>query len=79
MRTTIDIDDDLLAAAKELARVQRSSAGKVVSQLLRKALSNTGTPLESESPAVGGFRPFPSRGTVVTNEQINELRDKEGV
>lgn len=38
MRTTLDIDDDLLAAAKELARRQGSTADEVVSSLLRRAL-----------------------------------------
>ena len=28
---------------------------------------------------VHGFRPFPSRGKVVTNEQVDQLRDEEGV
>jgi hypothetical protein len=33
MRTTLDIDDDVLAAAKELASGQRTTAGKVISDL----------------------------------------------
>ncbi len=39
MRTTLDIDEDVLVAAKELARRQNLSAGQVVSQMLRKALT----------------------------------------
>ena len=39
MRTTLDIEDDVLAAAKELARRQGTSAGQMVSRLLRAALS----------------------------------------
>jgi hypothetical protein len=39
LRTTLDIDDDLLAAAKELARREHSSAGKIVSRLLRDSLT----------------------------------------
>ena len=39
MRTTLDIEDDVLAAAKELARRQGVSAGQVVSKLLRSALT----------------------------------------
>ena len=35
MRTTLDIDDDVLRAAKELAQRERVSAGQVVSRLLR--------------------------------------------
>lgn len=81
MRTTIDIDDDLLAAVRELARYEGTSAGRVASRLLRQALSGggqrEGTGREQES--VGGFRPFPSRGKAVTNEQIDAIRDEEGV
>ena len=44
MRTTIDIDDDLLAAAREIAQRERVSAGQVVSRLLRAALAGTVTP-----------------------------------
>lgn len=39
MRTTLEIDDDVLLAAKELAAAQGSTAGKVLSELARKALS----------------------------------------
>jgi len=85
MRTTLDIDDDLLAAAKELARREGRSAGQVVSSLLRRSLS--GATLASDRPvkarparAVAGFRPFPPKaGVIATNDQVNALRDAEGV
>jgi len=38
MRTTLDIDEDVLQAAKELAMARKSTAGKVLSELARKAL-----------------------------------------
>jgi hypothetical protein len=38
MRTTLDIDEDILQAAKELAAARNSTAGKVLSDLARKAL-----------------------------------------
>ncbi len=79
MRTTIDIDSDILAAVKERARLQRNSAGKVVSDLLRQALAATQVLTEADGPRVGGFRPFPDQGVVVTNERIDRLRDDEGV
>ncbi|QSA96946.1 hypothetical protein [Methylococcus sp. EFPC2] len=82
MRTTLDIDDDVLAAAKELSRQQRISAGQMVSRLLRKALAGTPDdhhPERDAQAAVGGFRPFPTRGLVVSNELIDTLRDTEGV
>ena len=39
MRTTLDIDDDLLLAAKEIARRERRSAGSVVSDFVRLGMS----------------------------------------
>jgi len=85
MRTTLDIDNDVLAAAKELARQQNVSAGKVVSQLLRKVL--TGQDKDSvashdtglRSQSVAGFRPFQAGKAVVTNDAVNRLREAEGV
>ena len=82
MRTTIDIEDDVLAAAKELARLQNVSAGLIVSRLMRQALAgppNASKYLQHPEKTITGFRPFPSRGAVVTDEQINSLRDQEGV
>ncbi len=81
MRTTIDIDDDLLAAAREIARREHVSAGQVVSRLLRIALAGAVTPSQPSQPsptATGSFRPFASRGVPVTNADIDRLRDAEG-
>jgi hypothetical protein len=41
MRTTLDIDDDVLQAAKELARAHGKTAGQMVSELARQALEPT--------------------------------------
>lgn len=83
MRTTLDIDDDLLIAAKELSRQQGVSAGQVVSELLRRALAGGGSASATAGGQVPasthGFRPFASRGTPVTNAAIDTLRDAEGV
>ncbi len=83
MRTTLDIADDLLAAAKEISRQQGQTAGQVVSMLLRRALAGGaaagGTPDASAPATVGGFRPFASRGSPVTNTGIDALRDAEGL
>jgi hypothetical protein len=82
MRTTLDIEEDVLTVVKELARVQNESAGRVLSRLAREALAGSKS-LKSLDPAAGvsvaGFRPFAARGYVVGNDQINVLRDQEGV
>ena len=82
MRTTLDIDDDVLAAVEDLARQQGRSAGEVVSLLLRRALTGGAAPPargRARGPApVAGFRPFAPRCVPVTNEAVNALRDAEG-
>ena len=81
MRTTLNIDDDVLLAAKELAKQEGKTAGQVMSELVRHALVNR-SPAESsadDEDEFFGFRPLPSRGVLVTNDLIDSLRDDEGV
>ena len=73
MRTTLDLDADVLMAAKELAQARRTTAGKVISELVRKALTPTdqvrarnGVPLLPRR-APGAPRP--------TMQLVNALRD----
>ncbi len=74
MRTTLDIADDVLLAAKERARRENKTAGEVVSELLRQALTAPQPSAAREPKAVHGFKPFPRRGEIVTNELIDQLR-----
>ena len=77
MRTTLDIDDDVLQAAKEIAVSRNSTTGKVLSYLARRGLApsartkvrvRNGVPLLSaRDPADGPL----------TMERVNELRDDE--
>jgi hypothetical protein len=81
VRTTLDLDDDVLAAAKDLARRQQVTAGQLISGLLRERFSGVSTAAVAAEPAPNsaGFRPLPSRGALVTNDLVNRLRDGEGV
>jgi hypothetical protein len=79
MRTTLDIDDDVLAIAKDLAKEADKTAGKVISELVRKSLAQSATRGEGEPPPIFGIRPLPRRGVVVTNELINKIREEEGI
>jgi hypothetical protein len=74
VRTTLDLDPDVLQAAKELAAARGSTAGKVLSELARKALTSprparvrNGVPLLAPRP---GNTPRP------TMKLVNELRDE---
>jgi hypothetical protein len=79
MRTTLDIADDVLQAAKERARRENKTAGEVISELARAALTAPAakTPKAAEPRPLYGIRPFPKRGGVVTNELINRLREDD--
>ena len=80
MRTTLDIDNEVLEAAKEIARRTGSTAGSVLSELARRALTQTVVALGVREPrATYGFRPIPARGTVTSDATVNRLRDEEGV
>jgi len=78
MRTTLDIDDDVLQAAKDLARREKKTAGDVISELVRKALgASPAGPAGKEAKPLYGFRPFPKRGRIVTNAVIDRLREDD--
>jgi hypothetical protein len=78
MRTTLDIADDVLQAAKERARREKTTTGAVISDLARRALTAPPETSPKGAPkARHGFRPFPRRGRVVTNELIDALREDD--
>ena len=79
MRTTLEIDDDVLEAAKVLGRRTKRTAGAVLSELARRALTEAPRGARKRQPeaAVGGFEPFEKRGGVVTNALIDRLREQD--
>ena len=76
MRTTLAIDDDVLAAVGERARREKRTAGQVLSDLARQALTAQAEPVDSDEFL--GFRPLPSGGQVVTNSMIDRIRAEIG-
>ena len=73
MRTTLDLDDTVLAAARSLARARGVSLGAAVSELARRGLHAAG-----DAPMDTSYSPFPvivGSTDVVTDELIAELRD----
>ncbi len=73
VRTTLDLDDDVLAAAKALAANRGMTAGQVISELARKGLTankpkariRNGVPLLPHVP-----------GRIVTPEMIEDALDQ---
>jgi hypothetical protein len=78
MRTTLDIANDVLQAAKERARREKKTTGEIISELARSALTAPRqVPAAQRSKSLHGFRPFPNRGSIVTNELIDKLREDD--
>lgn len=80
MRTTLDIDDDILAAAKDLARAEGKTAGKVLSDLARQALTLPAPPGFADQAVAydgGDWPTLPGRkGRIVTPEQIERIQQQ---
>ena len=75
LRTTLDIGDDVLEAARERAIRERRTVGDVVSDLARQALTAPALPpVVREVAPVYGLRPFPLARAVVSNALIDKLR-----
>lgn len=72
MRTTVDIEDSVLDAAKAIARDEGIAIGAVLSRLARKGLEGTGVVAHA-----GGFPVFtPAPGAApITVDLVNEHRD----
>ena len=73
MRTTLEIDDDVLQAAKELAAAEKKTAGRVLSELARQALTASKGQTAGPFEIVDGIPLLPSRGVVVTKEHVDRL------
>ncbi len=73
MRTTLNIDEDVLLVAKSIAARQGMTTGKAVSELLRQALAPKETlAMRNDVPL---FPRQPGAG-IVTPELVNRLRDE---
>ena len=75
MRTTLDIEPDVLLAAKEIAAKERSTAGAVISRLARAGLAPVGA--QSPGPLRNGVPTLPRRGDIITAEHVRRIIDEE--
>ena len=81
MRTTLTLDDDILFTAKELAHVEGRTTGEVISDYFRRGLTGSRRSVQGLSPidealAELGITRFESRDSMVTNEDVNRLREE---
>ena len=74
VRTTLDIDDDLVQVARELARQQHTTMGQVVSDLIRKGMAPPSRPTTRNGVPLFTPKPGAEKPTL---ELVNRLRDSE--
>ena len=88
MRTTLDLDEDILAAAKSLAKAGQTTAGRIISDTMRRAiqlgLADTSQTMSVKTLAMGpqavyGFVPLTSSGQqIVTSDMVRAIRGDIG-
>lgn len=79
MRTTINLAEDALIAAKNIAQRERISLGDAVSELIRRGTA-AGTSGQRPQPAPRGrFALLAARDEVVTPQRVRELMEREGI
>lgn len=78
MRTTLAIDDDILAAARHLAEREGRSIGEVLSELARQGLARQQRPHRASGGQRNGIPLLPHRAGAapVTLDLVNRLRDE---
>ncbi|KOR33157.1 hypothetical protein TI05_02785 [Achromatium sp. WMS3] len=78
MRTSLNLDDDIIKITKELAQREKISIGQLISRLLREMLLQ-GSKCSEDVKNAAGFRPFTNGKQLVNNQQVNALREEDGI
>ncbi len=73
MRTTLDIDEDVVAAARELAGDERRSLGAVISELARRGLTPGRVEVDGDLPVIR----VPAGAGPITQEMVRRALDED--
>ncbi len=81
MRTTLNLQQDALIAARNVAQRDRLSLGDAVSLLIRRGACAPDSSATAAAPPVlrGRFALLPARDEVITPQHIRLLMDREGI
>jgi hypothetical protein len=73
MRTTLDLDADVIAAARELAASERRSLGSVISELARRGLTPAKVDSDGDLPVIR----VPAGSAPITAEMVRRALDED--
>jgi hypothetical protein len=80
MRTTLALDDDVLAYARAHAQRERIALGEAVSRLLRAGIqAGQAAPVGLRRAPKSRFALLPARDEVVTTQHVRQLMEQEGI
>ena len=80
MRTTLNLENDALLAAKQHAAREGVSLGEAASRLIRLGLrAQAARPAAKPAPLKGRFALLPERDEVITTDHVRELMEREGI
>jgi len=74
MRTTLEIDDDPVQVARQLAQQRKTTMGQVISQLVRKAMEPKNAPRMRNGVLLFDPKPGARKPGMAL---VNRLRDEE--
>jgi hypothetical protein len=73
MRTTLELDDDVVAAARELAAGERRSLGSMISELARRGLTPARVETDGGLPVIR----VPAGTPAITPEMVRRALDED--
>jgi hypothetical protein len=76
MRTTLEIDDDVIEAAKQVARLKNQGLGRAISDLARRGLMPDASPVVVVESGIPVWKHRPGAITV-TSEMVRNLAEDE--
>ena len=76
MRTTLEIDDDLMQVVREMARLKNKGIGRTISDLARRGLMPDATPARELEFGIPVWKHGPG-AVAVTGEMVRNLADDE--
>ena len=79
MRTTITLDDDVFAVARQRAQRERVTLGEAVSRYVRDALRAGLQPANAPVAMRSKYSVLPARGEIITSEHVRRLMEQEGI
>jgi hypothetical protein len=73
MRTTLNLDDDIVMAARELAEAERRSLGSMISELARRGLTPARVETTDDLPVIH----VPAGSPPITPEMVRRALDED--